>query len=113
MVIAIVFNDNDFYSMFKGIHDTLMTAHRYKELTHDKIELLETIKSLVPPMLKLYQPSAFSIDTINYIMSQLTIDKLLIDSEYAIYMQSGNYHETYVLDTSLDYPGNSTFYVIN
>lgn len=113
MKIAIHFGDNDFHSCFCGILRTLLNAYRYTEqLPNNKTILKNIINNMSESHYLLFQHDSIAEHTREYI--KISEEDILIDNEVDEYSKLTSQHnsDTYVLNTELDYDGNSAVYCL-
>lgn len=122
MKIAIKFGDNDFYTCFYGILETIKNARKFNDkVTEDKELLCKIINELSYGTYLLYQNSfeyneeksgELCLITKDYL--QITPEQILLNDEVQKYIEEvgcgGGNFETYIFDSDLDSENSDQIY---
>jgi len=119
MRIAIKFGDNDFYNCFSGVLLTMLEAYKWTgEHLESKEEIVSVVNEISYGCYVLFQKLRHGSEDLNeksrikeYL--QITKERVLIDEEIDQYIEEFSWQlngELFILDTRLDYEGNSPVY---
>jgi len=119
MKIAIKFGDNDFSSTFIGVLETIFEIYKYNEVEPTKKQLVKLINEISYGIYIARQHDYKG--EVNHFTAQerkiylrINESKILIGKEVDDYLNADVFFnsETFILDTDLDYEGNSATYSI-